>query len=538
MAALISLDRFSWRFSDSESWRLRDISFRIEAGEFVTITGPSGSGKSTLALALCGLLVGRHTGEAQGSVYLHGRDIATTPLHQAAQAIGLVQQNSDMQFATLNVEDEIAFGMENRCMAAEDIRRRSAEALKWLSIGHLHGRNLSSLSGGEKQRVAVASIVAGRPEALVLDEPTASLDPATSRDLFHSLARLCRQEGLTVIIIEHKLSHLLPLKPRLICLLDGRVAVDASGGAYEEIPPACLFRSEPIHVSEPIRPGPAASGEVIVDMSDVAVQLDGRSTITDISLQVRAGEIVGVMGPNGGGKSTLLLCLLGLISPVRGSITVCGMHVVRGTVGRLTREVGVVFQNADHQLVADTVWGEALFAAQNLRMAERETEHEAARLLETARLYERRQAHPYRLSWGEKRRLNLISAILHRPRLLLLDEPFAGQDWRKVTFQLDAICTTIERTMESSQIAGHRPSSAPRAACLMVTHDPQVVLRSCTRLVFLSEGRVVIDAAVPHAFDQLREAGYDAYTPQGVSTRVRDTTDGRTKTLSLAKDLR
>ncbi|MFH1111283.1 MAG: ATP-binding cassette domain-containing protein [Planctomycetota bacterium] len=514
MAAMISLDRFSWRYSNSESWGLRDISFRIESGEFVTIVGPSGSGKSTLALAMCGLLVGRHTGEAQGSVYLHGRDIATTPLHQTARAIGLVQQNPDMQFATLNVGDEIAFGMENRCLVAEEIRRRSAEASEWLSIGHLHERNLSSLSGGDKQRVAIASIVAGGPDALVLDEPTASLDPATSRDLFHSLADLCRQEGLTVVIIEHKLSHLLPLKPRLICLLDGRVEVDASGGALETIPPACLLRSMPIHVSEPIRPGPPAKGEVIVDMSDVAVQLDGRSAITDISLQVRAGEVVGVMGPNGGGKSTLLLCLLGLVSPVRGSVTVCGVRVVRGTVCRLTREVGIVFQNADHQLVASTVWRETLFTAHNMRIAETATEREGARLLETARLYDRRHAHPYRLSWGEKRRLNLISAILHRPRLLLLDEPFAGQDWRNVTFQLDAIRNTVDRTMESSRTVGDKPPSVPRAACLMVTHDPQVVLHSCTRLLFLSDGRVTIDAAVPHAFDQLREAGYDAYTPQ------------------------
>lgn len=162
-------------------------------------------------------------------------------------------------------------------------------------------------------------------------------------------------------------------------------------------------------------------------------------------------------------------------------------------MSELARQVGLVFQNADHQLVADTVRGEALFAARNLRMLDRAGQTEADRLLERAGLADRTQDHPYRLSWGQKRRLNLISASLHRPRLLLLDEPFAGQDWENVAFLLDVI---------------------RGEACLMVTHDPRVVLRSCTRVLFVSGGRITLDAPVPEAFDRLRELGHDAYAPQ------------------------
>ena len=153
---MIHFDRFGWRFAGSSSKALHDVSLRIRRGEFVTIAGPSGSGKTTLALAMCGLLVGRYEGEAQGSVHLNDQDVATLPLHRTAETIALVQQNPETHFATSSVSDEVAFGMENHCLPREEIRRRGDEALELLSITHLRGRSLSTLSGGEKQRVAVA----------------------------------------------------------------------------------------------------------------------------------------------------------------------------------------------------------------------------------------------------------------------------------------------------------------------------------------------------------------------------------------------
>ena len=230
---MIRFDQFGWRFADAREPALGDVCLHIRRGEFVAITGPSGSGKTTLALTMCGLLIGRHAGEARGRVRIDGHDVATTPLHQIAETIGLVQQNPETHFATLTVRDELAFGMENRCLQREEIRRSAAAAMELLSITHLRDRSLATLSGGEKQRVAVASIIAGKPEVLVLDEPTASLDPSASRALFTALADLCRRAGLAVVIIEHKLAHLLPLKPRLVCLDRGRVVLDVPNGAAD-----------------------------------------------------------------------------------------------------------------------------------------------------------------------------------------------------------------------------------------------------------------------------------------------------------------
>lgn len=508
---MIRFEGFGWQFGGAAAAALRDICVTIQRGEFVIIAGPSGSGKSTLAHALCGLLIGRQAGVARGRVAVGGLDVATTPSHQIAELVGLVQQNPDAHFAALTVRDEIAFGMENRCWPREEIFHASDEAMTLLGITHLRERDLATLSGGEKQRVAVASLIAGRPAALVLDEPTASLDPEASRALFAALADLCQRTKLTVVIIEHKLMQLWPLRPRLIRLEGGRVVADVPASAagaklpgWEGAVPAV---SRAPFFTRPATP----ASDPLVEMSDVTVKADGCTILDRVSLRVERGEVVAVLGPNGGGKTTLLHGLLGLVEPAGGAIRVCGGPVSAGSVSRLARHVGLVFQNADHQLVADTVWREALFAPRYLKLDHAPVEQEARRLLDAAGVYARRDDHPYRLSWGEKRRLNLVSAVLHHPSLLLLDEPFAGQDWENVVFLLDAVRSVLGEDDGARHGIG---------ACLMVTHDPCIVWRSCTRVLFVERGRIIVDAPVPEAFARLRELGHDAYVSDGPSRCV------------------
>ena len=495
---MIRCGQFGWQYDGAAAPALHDVKLRIGRGEFVVVVGPSGSGKTTLALAMCGLLIGRHAGRARGALEVGGRDVATTPLPELAELIGLVQQNPQAQFATLTVADELAFGLENRCRPTDEIHHSSAVAAEQMAIATLLGRPLATLSGGEQQRVAVASLLACRPAALVLDEPTASLDPQTAGELFRSLADLTRQTGLTVVVIEHKLAQLLPLRPRMIGLDEGRVVLDQPAG--NAAPPPLVRLTGPLPGDVPAPASPDEHGEFLVDARRVTVEADGRAILDNVSLQARVGEVIAVLGPNGSGKTTLLHSLVGLVAPQAGSIHVAGLSVSSRAVSRLARVVGFVFQNADHQLVAESVWDEVLFACRTLGRPDADAERQAVALLDAAGLAARRGDHPYRLSWGQKRRLNLISVLLHRPRLLLLDEPFAGQDWENARFLLRAI----------GDIVSGSPTR-PRGACLIVTHDPRVVRHGCTRVVFLSRGRVELDAPVPDAFELLRSAGHAAY---------------------------
>ncbi len=509
---MIRFQQFGWRFAGAAGWALQDVTLSIGRGEFVAVAGPSGSGKTTLALAMCGLLVGRHAGDAVGSIHVGGRDVTAMALHEVAQRVALVQQNPEAQFATLRVEDEIAFGLENRCQPPDEIRRRVADALSSLDVGHLAGRELAGLSGGEKQRVAVASIIAARPDAIVLDEPTASLDPQVSRNLFGTLAELCNKAGLTVIIIEHKLAQLISLCSRWIELRGGRVSEACPESALNrqyiktDSHPECKVRGEGSGA------GPSFDRcTPVVQASHVTVQVGPTAALDDVSLEVHPGEAVAVLGPNGGGKTTLLNMVVGLARPARGNLRVCGRPVPQTPVSQLARSVGLVFQNADHQLVGDTVWHDAVFAAQRMRRLDEPTRATAERLLERAGLLDRAEDHPFRLSWGQKRRLNVISAVLHRPRLLLLDEPFAGQDWENAGFLLEVIRQVTCRRQGTVPATG---AGTPEGACLLVTHDPRVVLRSCTRVLFLENGRLVVDLPTREAFARLRETGHDAYAPR------------------------
>lgn len=251
---------------------------------------------------------------------------------------------------------------------------------------------------------------------------------------------------------------------------------------------------------------PAGHDKLLSAVSDMSVVINGNTILDRVSIRVHAGEVIALMGPNGGGKTSLLHAMLGLVPCSHGTARICDTDVSPESISGLAGQIGLVFQNADHQLVADRVRREALFTAHSLGRTAPHGEDEADGLLEHAGLGDRKEDHPFRLSWGQKRRLNLISAILHNPSLLLLDEPFAGQDWENVTFLLDVIDRVVHGSLEGK-------GARPRGACLMVTHDPRIVLRRCTRLLFIRDGTVSVDAPVREAFDQLRQMGHGAYTP-------------------------
>lgn len=509
---MIEVRGLSYRYRGSQEHALRDVSLKVGRGEFVVVAGPSGCGKSTLALAIGGYLFQQHDGEAEGSLCVAGLDARRAPIYDLAEVVGLVQQNPEAQFCTLSVEDEVAFGLENRRLPQAEIRRRLAWALEVVGAAHLAGRPLAALSGGEKQKVAIAAVLAGRPQVLILDEPTSNLDPPATAEIFGVIARLRQEAGITVIVIEHKLGYLRPFGPRLVTMAEGRIVRDGPLTTKETAPIGDLGGSASHPPAEPGTLGKSwrllkcsgpsgVAAEPIVRVEGLHAGHAGGLPLQGLSLEVGPGECVALMGDNGSGKTTLLLSLLGLLKPQEGRVEVLGCDTRHTPVSQLARQVGFVFQNPDHQLFAESVWQEATFAPRNLNALDCSVEARVEALLAQSGLSARREDHPYRLSYGQKRRLNLASVLALAPRLILLDELLIGQDPANAAHLMGLL---HERVQDG-------------AAVIMVSHDPEVVRAYATRLLFLEAGRLRLDAPPEEAFRQLAALGRTAYLPYGFS---------------------
>jgi energy-coupling factor transport system ATP-binding protein len=404
---------------------LTGVDLSIARGSFVLIGGRSGSGKSTLAHALLGLL--RQDGAAparvKGDVSVAGLVPGRHSVSQVARRAGLVFQNPATQLFNATVEDEVAFGPRNLGLASQEIGDRVDYALRATGCHHLRGRSVRHLSGGEQQRIAIAATLAMRPSILILDEPTANLDGDGTRAIATTLKNLQRHHGVTVVVIEHRLEPFERLAERLIWLDGGRVVADGR-------PDTVLEQVRAV----PQRPRLASRsrGDSLVRVEGVSAGYNGRAVLHDCSLTLQEGEFAALVGANGAGKSTLARVLAGLLRPRRGRVT----WEPKGRHRRHRPRVGLLQQNPLHQLVCQEVEEEIRFGPRNLRL-ERDGEVEA--MLARTDLLRLRHRPTQALSVGEQQRSALAATLILRPRLLILDEPTAGQDWHHLRELMDLV---------------------------------------------------------------------------------------------------
>lgn len=438
--AAVEARGWGWRHASRLAWALRDISLRIEPGERVLLLGASGAGKSTLLHGLAGVLGGDEEGEAAGQLLIDG-----LPASAARGRAGLVLQDPDSQVILARVGDDVAFGCENLGIPRDEIWRRVDAALDAVGLDVPLDRPTKALSGGQKQRLALAGSLAMRPGLLLLDEPTANLDPAGVIEVREAVQRMLQVQRTTLIVVEHRLDVWLPLIDRVIVIGDA----GSGGGVIADGHPDVVLAAQGERLAQagvwvpgfpPRHPNPPSSapGEALLSARELGVaRVRGTTVASGVDVDVRAGSALAITGPNGAGKSTLGLTLAGLLPPAAGAVTAtdalaadAGPHPIDWTSRQLLTRIGMVFQEPEHQLLASTVREELAIGPRSLGLSEAEIASRGDELLQRLRLDRLAQANPYTLSGGEKRRLTVAAALATRPRVLILDEPTFGQDAR------------------------------------------------------------------------------------------------------------
>ncbi|MGH2427745.1 MAG: ABC transporter ATP-binding protein [Candidatus Limnocylindria bacterium] len=445
---------WGWRHPSRRAWALRGVDLRIDPGERVLLLGPSGSGKSTLLLGLAGLLdPSGGGGEAAGALRLDGRHPRA-----ARERTAMLFQDPEAQIVMGRAGDDVAFGLENRCVPTAQIWPTVDAALEAVEFPYGRDRETTALSGGEKQRLALAGTLALRPGLLLLDEPTANLDPDGGAAFRDVLATVLDRIGATLVLVEHRVDEAIELVDRVIVL-------EAGGGVVAEGRPHFVFAQHGGALADagvwvpgrriappraPVTPRPESQTLLLADQVSFTYPGSRAPALARVDARVRTAEALALVGPNGSGKSTLALLLAGLLRPTFGAV-VAGEALSSGhghepiwrwSAAELVRRIGTVFQDPEHQFLTGSVREELQLGPMRAGAAAPAARRRADELLDRLHLGHLAEANPFTLSGGEKRRLSVATALATAPAILVLDEPTFGQDrrtWRELLHLLAAL---------------------------------------------------------------------------------------------------
>lgn len=499
---MIHYDRLTFTYPNAHQPALADLSLSIGESEFVLVAGPSGSGKSTMLRCINGLTPHFCGGTIAGAMRVAGRDPIAEGPEVMSRFVGFVFQNPEAQFVLDRVEAEIAFALENAAIPPDEMRVRVEEALDLLELAHLRDRPLDALSGGEKQRVAIASALALRPQILVLDEPTSQLDPQSAEDVIKALVRLNEDLGLVVVLTEHRLERVLRYCDRLVYLLPGgrlehdgypRVVLPkvdltpplVTVGKKLNWQPLPLTIKEGRRFAAAVDPGQAKTasalpaavhGEPVLSVHKLHYAYgDDAPALNGVSLEVAPGELVALMGRNGSGKSTLFNCIVGILAPRRGYIEVESEPVAGREIADICRRVAYLPQNPDLLLFADTVWEELLITLWNHGLDAASAPIQLDELLRLLGLDGCAGENPRDLSVGQRQRVAIGAVTVTAPNLFLLDEPTRGLDY---TAKRELV-TLLER------------QKARGVGIMLSTHDVELAAQCADRVIVLSQGEII-----------------------------------------------
>lgn len=529
---------------EDNTYALNRVNLKIYPGEFVGIIGPSGSGKTTLASLFSGAIPHHYSGNFCGTVSIAGHDTTTLELTNIACLIGSVIQDIDAQMVAANVEDELLFGLENFGVPHDEIPNRISSSLETVGISDLRNRDLDTLSGGQKQKVAIAAILALKPKVLVLDEPTCALDPVSSRMIFSILQNLNKKFGITIVVIEQKVALLSEYCKRLIVLSKGELVLDAPVSlALKDID---LLRKVGINYPRTTHLIKQLQDEQICNPAELTVGVEetvntivktlrtdysklsnsnnsnnaesslesnketfikannldnsnkpclsinrvsfayanGVKALKDVSFNANSGELIALIGRNGAGKTTITKIINGLLRPTEGSVEIDGIDTKSLRISQIAKYVSTLFQNPDRQLCKRTVLEEVAFSCELIGEDSSQAQEHAMQIIEKLNLNPKDI--PFMLSRGQRQMVALAATVVTRPKILVLDEPTCGLDYNE--------CMKIMQVVEDLRDHG--------CCVIMVCHDMEVVLDYATRLIVINDGKLIIDGLAKDVFEK------------------------------------
>ncbi|MHA1453475.1 MAG: ABC transporter ATP-binding protein, partial [Promethearchaeota archaeon] len=475
MTAIVEFEEFTFRYPHMKQDLIKNASFTIEQGTLTLLHGLSGSGKSTLCYAMTGLIPWSVRGFFKGNVKLFGKNTNTNKPNQLAGKIGYLMQNPDSQFATLTVHDELIFAAENIRLTEDVIKKRLKSIIQLLDLDDYLNRNVTQLSSGEKQRVVLGSILMMGPSLLILDEPLSFLDFPNRLKLLKYLEKIHKSySDLTIIIAEHRVQDLYALANFYLEIKEGRVTespiVNEDSKKYHtETPESFTYRDLIQHYgfyeksiskirkkNQPILSFDGVTFNYLQDRGNFEQIIT--PILKNLSFNLYSGEIIAIIGPNGIGKTTLLYLIAGILHPSQGYILFKQQDVSELKYGIYSKNIGLIFQNPESQLLKNTIKKEIEFGPKNfqIQISEKDYRHYAQFIFPSSKTdpNDLLTLHPFNLSWGEKRRLNLTSLFAYSPSIYLFDEPFTGQDYLVRKHLLENI-KSIAKSMGLVIISSH-----------------------------------------------------------------------------------